>query len=73
MTDDDIVRLLRDTTPPLPDGLVDATARVDLWPRLVTRVGRPFTPHWFDVGLAIVVVALLFAFPGWLWLLAYQL
>jgi hypothetical protein len=70
MTDDDrYAQLLRSALPQAPG---QGPSR-DLWPLVVDRLQAPPRWSWFDLSVAVTVLVVLWMFPDWLWLLAYQL
>jgi hypothetical protein len=69
MTDDELIRLLKDAVRPTVEG---RPAR-DLWPRVADRVRGPVGGYWLDIGLAAGVILALLLFPEYVPLLAYHL
>ena len=69
MDDDRISQLLRSAFPP-PSGNMPSH---DLWRRVEGHLDEPVTWSWVDVGLAAFAAAVVLAFPGSFFLLAYHL
>jgi len=68
MNDDQISQLLRSALP-----AVDAAPSRDLWPAVVRRGEARTQVSSVDWSMAVLVVIVVFLFPEWFWLLAYQL
>jgi hypothetical protein len=69
MNDDQISQLLRSALPAVDAG---GPSR-DLWPAVVRRGEALTQMSSVDWSMAALVVIVLFLFPEWFWLLAYQL
>jgi len=68
MTDDELVRWLRDALRPMAD---TGPAR-DLWLD-VAEPRRVPARSWIDISVAAVIVTVLLMFPDWVFLLAFHL